>query len=1182
MCFTCGKRGHKALNCKEKLKTSNPEAMTAVFQETALNCGENRGRREWCLDSGATSHMTACREKFELFHEESELLSLASAEKTQIKGRGAVEVKIDDGKGGLNASLKDTLFVPDLRTNLMSVSKLTDRGNKVTFERDVAYVVNPENRILAVAKRRGNLYIVPELGEEARLVEKRKSATLMWHERLGHLNEASMRSMLTKGVVYGVKSREMKDRLETCQVCIKGKQSQTPFPKRDQERTENLLEIIHTDICGPMRTESKCGARYFATFIDDKSRWCEIYFLKDRSEILDAFKNFKVMVENVTGLKIKTLQSDNALEYVSKSFETFLKQNGIKRRLTVPHTPQQNGIAERKNRTLVETARCMLLQSNLPPSFWAEAISTANYIRNRVPSKALNGETPFKKWTGNRPFVYYFRTFGTTALALNKDPKKGKFDSRSIECVFVGYASESKAYKLWSPKDNKFFRSRDVQFLSSFLPSTSEFQDFHQSVLPERGKVLLPVLPLTTSTGLNDIQVGARRGLPGNDAREEIAAVDVQEDPTAGVDDPEPIEAGDDDREGPAIAAEEGPTVAAGEVPAVPAGEGPFAEEEARDDEQTDVDARTAADVEPNDVTPSTSRGPGRPKIVKTGNPGRPRKVYNMIEKEKANLVTDPTDVNEAVNGPDAKEWKSAIIEEYIALMENSTWDIVDLPKGQKLIDSRFVLKTKLRSNGEIERRKARLVAKGYNQRPGIDFHETFAPVVRMSTIRIMMALATEMKLIVHQMDVVSAYLNGDLDEELYMNLPEELESSLKEIVATHRHQDTVCKSQEWLRQIQSGGRKACRLQRSIYGLRQSGRMWNRKLDHALKSLGLKPSAADPCLYVQRTGETIMLIAIYVDDLVIATNNVENMRMVKESLQRVFKMKDLGPIHYCLGIEIKQDLEANTITMSQKKYAEEILNRFGMENCAPISCPLDANEKLKKTETEEDSEFPYQSLVGSLMYLAISTRPDIAYAVSALSQFNSNPGVEHWNAAKRVLRYIRGTTDYKLTYRREGTPIRGYVDADWASCTDDRRSYTGYAFILANAAVSWDAKKQRTVALSSTESEYMALCEGTKEAIYLRNLLEEIGIQKAPMILFNDNQGAQQLIKNSVHHNRSKHIDIRYFFIKEAFENKVIDPKYLSTENMLADVLTKPLHKPKHSICVKLLGITSDEKLIVN
>jgi hypothetical protein len=343
--------------------------------------------------------------------------------------------------------------------------------------------------------------------------------------------------------------------------------------------------------------------------------------------------------------------------------------------------------------------------------------------------------------------------------------------------------------------------------------------------------------------------------------------------------------------------------------------------------------------------------------------------------------------------------------------------------------------------------------------------------------------------------------------------------------------------------------------------------------------LGLKPSAADPCLYVQKTGETIMLIAIYVDDLVIATNNVENMKMVKEALQSVFKMKDLGPIHYCLGIEIKQDLEANTITMSQKKYSEEILKRFGMEDCKSLSCPLDANEKLKKAESEEDSEFPYQNLVGSLMYLAVSTRPDIAYAVSALSQFNSKPGIEHWNAAKRVLRYIRGTTDYTLTYRSTGMPIRGYVDADWANCTDDRRSYTGYAFILANAAVSWEAKKQRTVALSSTEAEYMALCEGTKEAIYLRNILEEIGINKAPMTLFNDNQGAQQLVKNAIHHSRSKHIDVRYFFIKEAYEDNVIEPKYLNTERMPADVLTKPLHKPKHSICVKLLGLSNAEIL---
>jgi hypothetical protein len=1147
-------------------------AATEIMEETALGCGDSSHPEAWCLDSGATSHMTAHREKIQDLQEISQVLSLASKEKTRIEGQGAAEVVLDDGSTGLRATMNNTLFVPDLRTNLMSVSKLTDNGLTVTFKKDAAYVMSSNDDVLAIAKRKGNLYIVREIEEQSNRasVETKKSQTMLWHEKLGHLNPASMKLMLNNKLVKGLK---FKGDLDQCQVCIKGKQTQTPFPKRPLGRTEQLLEIIHSDLCGPVRIESKGGGRYFAVFIDDYSRWCEIYILKNKSEIFEAFKTYKATVENFTGFKIKSLQSDNALEYMSNDFEKFLQTNGIKRRLTVPHTPQQNGVAERKNRTLVEMARCLLMQSNLPPSFWAEAINTANYIRNRVPSSSLKGETPFKIWTGKRPYIGYFKPFGVTALALNKDPKKGKFDSRSIDCIFIGYLEESKAFKLWAVKEKKFFRSRDVKFLSSFLPPpTSSFEDFHQMGLPEQGKAP-SVMPFRFVPGDN---VGTRKGLP-RDVRRVADAVDTQEEPddvpatTEAVDDQLEPSANNEDPPGEKPPDEDPPNLEPYDDHL-----GPPDDHVGPGEDDDDEDDQTTVDEPQRTATPKQTRGPGRPTLLRTGKPGRPAKVYKttITGVEEANLI-DPVDVKSAVHGPDADDWKRAIIDEYVALMSNSTWDIVDFPiKNHKLIQSRFVLKTKLKSNGDIERRKARLVAKGYNQRPGIDFDETFAPVVRMGTVRTMMALSTELKLIVHQMDVVSAYLNGDLEEELYMSLPDELEPSLWEIIRNHDDIEIVNKSKIWLKQLQAGGRKVCRIRKSIYGLRQSGRQWNKKLDQTLKSLGLKPMAADPCLYVQKTAENLMLVAIYVDDLIIATNDMKKMSEIKESLQSAFKMKDLGPIHYCLGIEFKQDLENNTITMSQAKYSEEILQRFEMDKCSPLSTPLDPNEKLERSTSKEENDFPYQSLIGAIMYLAVSTRPDLAYPVSALSQFNTQHGEEHWNAAIRVLRYLRGTSDYALVYRRTGAKLQGYIDADWGNCVNDRRSYSGYAFILGNAAICWDAKKQRTVSLSSTESEYMAMCEGTKEAMYLRNFLGELGFERTPVTIFNDNQGAQHLVKNPVHHKRTKHIDIRYHFIKEAFENKIIETKYLPTSNMIADILTKPVFKMKLNMCVKSLGIT--------
>jgi hypothetical protein len=283
-----------------------------------------------------------------------------------------------------------------------------------------------------------------------------------WHERFGHLNEKDLKNIIRKQKVDGIDIKA-DEALPVCETCVKGKQTRKPFTRSVSQSTE-LLELVHTDVCGPMRVNSLAGSTYFVTFIDDKSRWCEVYFMKKKSEVIEKFKEYKCLVEKKTERKIKTVRSDNGTEYTSHYLEDFLKQEGIRHELTVEYTPQQNGVAERKNRSLVETARCLMIQSGLSASFWAEAILTANHIRNRCPSRSLRGEIPFKMWTRRTPIVSYFRKFGTTAFALDKTPRKGQFDSRSKKCIFIGYSVQSKAYRLWDPEARKVIRSRDITF----------------------------------------------------------------------------------------------------------------------------------------------------------------------------------------------------------------------------------------------------------------------------------------------------------------------------------------------------------------------------------------------------------------------------------------------------------------------------------------------------------------------------------------------------------------------------------------------------------------------------------------------------------------------------------------------------------------------------------------------
>lgn len=1109
-CTFCKKNGHHIDDCRFRIKANAEKEKTETPRvHHALNSMMNdeytgltrANQHEWILDSGTTAHICGNKDKFiSINHNVKQLINLASSATTAAEGVGTVSF---DNEDGAYTTLSDTIFVPDLRSNLISVSKITDKGYRIIFDSKAAQIMDKTGKSIIKCNRKGNLYVLSESTVRANAAST-KSSLQQWHEKFGHLNEADLKAMAKKNLVNGM-NININEKLGPCQTCIMGKQTQTPFPKKSNSRSSKLLELIHTDICGPMRTQSIGGARYFITFIDDKSRWGATYFIAHKSDALKSFQDYKRYAENQTGQKIKAVRSDNGKEYKNLNFNEFLKSNGIKRQLTVDYTPQQNGVAERRNRTLVKMARCKLLQSKLPQSFWGEAIMMANHIRNRCPSKSLNGEIPYTVWHGKPPHVKHFQRFGTKAFALNKDPKRGKFQPKSTECILLGYDTESKAYRLYDPKNRKIIKSRDVKFINENVDIES----------PTR-------MEIPNDTNVFDISDLINKPC----SLDQIRADSSQEPSTEQMD-------------------------------AEPQLDEPNA------DEMTTTPIEDLTEQNQQDQI----RGRGRPAINRTGKPGRPSKIYKMVTRpattpddEFANL-TDPELVpktaKEALNGQHSDEWRKALVTECDALIKNGTWEEVDRPRHRKTIGSRWVLSTKYNADGILEKYKARLVAKGFSQRPGLDFNETFSPVARATSIRMIMALAVKYNLIVHQMDVITAFLNGQLDEDIYMEKPE----SFDDIFGTSND-------------------KVLHLKKSLYGLKQSGRQWYRKLDEALQKLGLKPIQSDPCIYFKKEKKETTIIGIYVDDLIIASN-ASSMDNLKSMLKREFEMKDLGPINYCLGIEFKQNLKNNTITMSQQKYVTDVLKRFKMEGCKPITTPLDANSKLRRPETKyedrspEVRNYPYQSLVGSLMYLAVSTRPDISYAVSALSQFNTDFDMTHIVAGKRILRYLKSSSNLGLTFKKMEDSLTGFADADWAGDINDRHSHTGYVFKLAGCAVSWAAQKQKTVALSSTEAEYMAISDSAKEAISLRNFLKEMKAPvPGPTTIFNDNQSAEKLAANPVHHNRTKHIDVRYHFVREAQQNGLIQIQYMPTTEMTADVLTKGLFSQKHEKFIRDMGLT--------
>ena len=442
---------------------------------------------------------------------------------------------------------------------------------------------------------------------------------------------------------------------------------------------------------------------------------------------------------------------------------------------------------------------------------------------------------------------------------------------------------------------------------------------------------------------------------------------------------------------------------------------------------------------------------------------------------------------------------------------------------------------------------------KRYSQQFGVDYDETFAPVAKFTSIRVILSIAAVLNLEIHQMDVKCAFLNGDLDKEIYMDVPEGVETSADE--------------------------HFCRLRRSLYGLKQSPRCWYAKIDCVLiEEMHFTRLESDHAIYACKTNNLI-IVAIYIDDSII-TRDLSSVREVKAALSKIFEMTDCEEVSHFLGIQVRRNRAIREITISQHHFIEQIIERFGMLDTKPLATPLDVSVKLQATPDNSMTVYAttFRQIIGSLMYIMISMRLDLTAAISIISQFSANPSQTHLQAAKRVLRYLKGSGDLKLhlgTGEKQNQSIEliGYSDANWAGDIETRRSTSGYVFYVTGGAVSWGSKKQATVALSSTEAEYMALTEAAKEATWLRRLFDELGFQQKSTIIHEDNQSCIALAKNPVHHARSKHIDIQHHFIRDKVNSEEIKLVYTPTEEMVADVMTKALPAPKFSKCREKMGL---------
>ncbi|XP_049936825.1 retrovirus-related Pol polyprotein from transposon RE2 isoform X2 [Nymphaea colorata] len=466
-------------------------------------------------------------------------------------------------------------------------------------------------------------------------------------------------------------------------------------------------------------------------------------------------------------------------------------------------------------------------------------------------------------------------------------------------------------------------------------------------------------------------------------------------------------------------------------------------------------------------------------------------------------------------------------------LGKNDTWEVVDIPKGTHLVGSKWVFNVKYKPDGTVERYKARLVAKGFSQKYGIDYLETFASVAKLKTVRVILALAVQKRWSMDQLDVKNAFLNGHLEEEVYMSMPPGY--------------------------VQSG--KCCHLKKALYGLKQSPRAWFERLRIVMKTNGYKQGNCDHTLFIKQRDGLVSLLLVYVDDMIVTGDDEEEKRKMKERLAAEFDLKDLGKLRYFLGIEIARS--ETGLVISQRKYTLDLLKETGKLGCRPFLTPMESGTKISiKTGNilDEEGKGRYQRLVGKLIYLTL-TRPDITYAVNVLSQFMHAPTDCHWKSAERVLGYLKNNPGKGLLYtQQDQLNIEGYSDADWAGCTDTRRSTTGYCILLGGNLVVWRSKRQEVCSRSSAEAEYRAVAMGVTEMLWLKILLAHIGVEtEEKMKMYCDNKSAINLANNPVLHDRTKHVEIDRHFIRERIDSKELILPYMKSEDQIADVLTKAL-----------------------
>jgi hypothetical protein len=1130
------------------------------------------GGNKFLLDSGASINI--CNNKSLIINYvdfiQIKYLSCASGVRLAMLGFGSIP------------GIGEVVFVPSATRNLISISKLTAGGRSVTFTCDKVFVDG-----VAIGELENNLYVLRRREEEINNVvieddiflndsaeEVGESHSLkptleLLHRRFGHLNIGMIERLLHTGAVDGAHipphlCREDKFHCDACAMskAVQHRRDPTKKLRRNMVTVNKTLyfHLVYTDLLGPIQVEGVGGYSYGMTFTENTSRYRYFYPLKKKSDALDAFKDLFAEV-SAQGFTLRMLKSDNGGEYNNKVFTEFCREKNIEHRFTAPNTPSSNSVSERYNRVLGERTRAMLYGSKLPNNLWPQVMAAVTYLSNRTISPTSTDKTPYELIYGERPDVSNLRAYGCVAYSYNFDVNRRKLDDKAIKGILVGYDLKSSAYLLYIPETGKIKRSGHVMFNEYELfykekpisVESKQIQDLKEVIVSKKKSEKASAKSAASATSTS---VTARKSKVKSASSASSPSVTRQPSTGSIVSATEGILTSSSsslqhDEPTVVIFPSDTPLVSSTSVATSDGVVQDIISDLTTEKLLQYTAAASSASVQKKSTRVKKANIPyiGLAFIGGEVEEDLHELLAVMLDEEDndIDLFGDdaPANYKQMLLRPDIAKWMEAVELENASIDQHEVFEIVEsLPHGKNLIKSMYIFKRK--SDG---RYKARLVAKGYSQIQGVDYSEVYAPVVGKITLRALLSLASVENWNIFQMDVKTAFLHAKIDDELYMSPPDGMRLP----------KGTVLK-----------------LKKSLYGLKQSPRLWNIMLHEFIISKGFTRSVIDQGVYQRGEGATKIIIAVYVDDILIfgSESCTADIMTFKSELNTAFQIEDLGQVRNILGMQVQRDREHQLINLSQNVYIDKVAQKYRInpqpsaKKLVPITKSayetiVDPTSTPAKSIADHKTKFPYRNALGALLYANMCCRPDISFAISTLASHCADPKLMHWNALLDLLKYTRDTQDLSLRYGRLASNetknvISIYADADFAR-DSSRRSRTGYVIFLNGGPIAWNSSLQDSIAQSTSEAELYAMTEAVKTGLYIKNLLEEIGFPQGKLKCYEDNSGCIDWVVRQKSSSRMKHIETKYYLLRDLYDKHICELIHVETLNQKADFATKQM-----------------------